>query len=856
MTAQEDEVSNHLQLYSQLVNMGFEEAISLQASQKCTDIYSALNWIDSLENDHDETQHNHSQNSSIDAGIRDEYKGCKIDECFAIDRIISMLKFYHINHQNYNEILKYLQQYQQYLIEDYHHILDKHLNEDKISKLESNKQFEIIYKKITETNNLSCDIKNCKVYLRNNRQRETTNIKCKDKHLAMYIDIIDTIHCYFLHSVDIGYRLIHTLKQNEQDQKNDTNECDTEMKQLRSYLSSKSKTVAKIRGDRRFHNSKFMTHISNDQKHYIKINASQHVDEKAEAQHDEKKQNVTHDITKEGYLMKQSLHLKKFRKRFIILRENHLFCYDNHKKTKITEFIKLCLFKEVKASETEMSRFEMIPKNKKDKIRVFEAESMEECEDWINTINYSMNPMDENESKDMDGKSAIKKSENVFCFGEYTDYWSKTIGIFAQTGKYESIKEEVITNKIYSISIDQFEAACNKAKYLLEQSPNIRALRCDYFSASQFKMKEYQPPTMEHILGVILYTDYDSLSFRFSQTFRKISENESDKLTKKRGNEFWNWRKTLIETVNAFGTQLKDSNIPVFYHGVSMVYFNSFHTTFNSPISTTTQLQIAYQFATQQGIILEVAAPKDDKFCDVTYFNCTFISSFANEDERVFIQPRYSWYVLSIVSIRNMARDENYKQYIMSMKFLQRLFTGNVLRQYHSYKEVDFSKECGTKINDVVAILRGNEDITCPSYVKKLLQHWTQTIKTIRLEQHNLQRLTFDIDFYEPNNEQMVRIDVLNEMFKHIDYMSFKVDYWSSELGMRLRHKAFYDGLHSYWKNFAEMLGRINQMSWSKLNTISFWGINRKEFKNFQELKIMCERYKWTVSKDFSFSKR
>ena len=74
------------------------------------------------------------------------------------------------------------------------------------------------------------------------------------------------------------------------------------------------------------------------------------------------------DITNEGYLMKQSLHLKQFRKRFIILRENHLFCYTNHKKTKITELINLALFEKVQLSEKGIGQLELIPNRNRDLI--------------------------------------------------------------------------------------------------------------------------------------------------------------------------------------------------------------------------------------------------------------------------------------------------------------------------------------------------------------------------------------------------------------------------------------------------------------------------------------------------------
>ena len=143
---------------------------------------------------------------------------------------------------------------------------------------------------------------------------------------------------------------------------------------------------------------------------------------------DEKKQvddEVNNEIRKEGYLDKQSLYLKKFRKRFIILRENHLFCYDNHKKTKITEFIKLSSFERAELSEKELNRFELKPKNTKEAIQIFAAESLEEAADWIYHLNCSMNG--DNMTKSIDKKQSETDKEQGIMYKFTQSYLSYTL---------------------------------------------------------------------------------------------------------------------------------------------------------------------------------------------------------------------------------------------------------------------------------------------------------------------------------------------------------------------------------------------------------------------------------------------
>ena len=123
-------------------------------------------------------------------------------------------------------------------------------------------------------------------------------------------------------------------------------------------------------------------------------------------------------IRMEGYLKKQSLHLKKFRDRFIVLRENHLFCYEDHKKTKTTEIIELSLYDNVQLSQNKLNQYVLIPKNEEGKIRVFATESLEKATHWINAINSSINQHDKTKVQSATNES---KTEENGAFISYTN---------------------------------------------------------------------------------------------------------------------------------------------------------------------------------------------------------------------------------------------------------------------------------------------------------------------------------------------------------------------------------------------------------------------------------------------------
>ncbi len=178
-------------------------------------------------------------------------------ECLSIKGIINILKTYklfNISGKNvFYKLIPYLKNYK-YLLSDYHHILGHHCN---------NNDFEIIYKIFMNKNNqLKCNIKKCPMYNKFIRQRDkdllNINKHCNDPMILLAVDILDSIHCYFIHSIDIGFR----IKQNYiiiMNQK--LNRCfwiDFDMIGMKHYLTQKNKAIYK------FKTNKFITNILKD----------------------------------------------------------------------------------------------------------------------------------------------------------------------------------------------------------------------------------------------------------------------------------------------------------------------------------------------------------------------------------------------------------------------------------------------------------------------------------------------------------------------------------------------------------------------------------------------------------------
>ena len=120
-----------------------------------------------------------------------------VKHCSAINRMMKALKEYESMSNNIDSKQTYLVKYCKEIYEgnflnDYNHIIIDHDDDD-----------EEIYNYIS--NVLPCNIMECAMYKRWNRDHEKqTN---DDAIFELYRDLLDQIHCYILHSFEIGTRV-------------------------------------------------------------------------------------------------------------------------------------------------------------------------------------------------------------------------------------------------------------------------------------------------------------------------------------------------------------------------------------------------------------------------------------------------------------------------------------------------------------------------------------------------------------------------------------------------------------------------------------------------------------------------
>eukprot|EP01083_Nonionella_stella_P029924 82209_1 len=290
----------------------------------------------------------------------------------------------------------------------------------------------------------------------------------------------------------------------------------------------------------------------------------------------------------------------------------------------------------------------------------------------------------------------------------FEHYWDKW-----KNPKYETLKDELMDNTVFSIDLDAFNQIYKKSNYLLKNSEPIKRVKSS--KQSKYAMDAGLALNISNILSVSLYTDYDDLSHHFCTTFY-CNSNLND--------EYFNWSKLLCETVNGYGITMDQAKVTRLFHYCKSIYLTDFATlSLNAPTSTLplmlhTQLQndaILNNDHDGMTLMLELKTErKTSKY--LRHLNCTLFSSFPSEHERLFMNPpaTHSNHLLELISIRNLSTNEDYQPFICALNIFNKL----VDKEHVPH----ISSPCAAIINNLMA----NNGIY-PQYILDCFQKWAET---------------------------------------------------------------------------------------------------------------------------------
>ena len=218
-------------------------------------------------------------------------------------------------------------------------------------------------------------------------------------------------------------------------------------------------------------------------------------------------------------------------------------------------------------------------------------------------------------------------------------YSEKELSVY---NKYPSYKEEILSH----VDIETYDAVMIKANNY-SNTEKLRAMKINVMGFNVFKygISKADAVKLEHIISLILYTDYSAYCTEFSSTFRKIYSAESFESVKHRNARFWWQSKLFREMVECYGIIADDWGMKdgrkgetgPFYSGLGAVLaVPEFAIRLCSPTSTSKQVAVSLSFATRAGMILQLNNDTKDASRGVPFFNVSWISRFPDEDERVF----------------------------------------------------------------------------------------------------------------------------------------------------------------------------------------------------------------------------
>eukprot|EP01084_Bolivina_argentea_P271770 462515_1 len=562
----------------------------------------------------------------------DSKRGNLIDNCFKLKRILSVLNYYSsldMTNTNQQEIFSnVITETYSDLLNDYIHLINEHNND--LHEI----QLELISKK----QYVECDITNCNLTTRHNCRRysqkiyEIKNANILDRSFNFYVETMDGLHFYIFHLFDCGLRILHDeYATNEEinDQYLDASFC--QMNKIISQKKSITKSFDRFETDK----NKFTIAVENSNQPKIGDDTTFL---------DEIYNSLLNDNVDDDHVNKLRALISAEQYDSDTINEDiehigNISNYINHKQCidSIKHFIQTT---KIRSSSFSIG------------LRFYYWNFYETIQD-------------------------VPEKEIANNVNDHNGYNISQLFI---KQKYSSFKEEISNYKY--ISMQQYEDNVVLKARNYKDTEIVKSMYAvvNRWSGSNlhYDINHESKLFFHHLLAVILYTDFSDLSTDFSSTFRKIAPFESLSSIKLRNGEYYWLSKILRETVELYGRcgYEEDKNGGLsgpFYCGMTCVmHMPGFNIRLCSPTSTSMQIEVAIKFSGDDGMILQfnnVCSPADL----LRGFNCSWISRYKEEDERLFFGGQW---MIKIESIRIRRTAQNFKKFMHSLYYFDNMITG------------------------------------------------------------------------------------------------------------------------------------------------------------------------------------
>eukprot|EP01084_Bolivina_argentea_P085803 155086_1 len=272
--------------------------------------------------------------------------------------------------------------------------------------------------------------------------------------------------------------------------------------------------------------------------------------------------------------------------------------------------------------------------------------------------------------------------------------------------KHKDIKTELLCNDICCIGRKQWENVVHKASIFYETEKAKCTFCSRQKSAVWYEMKFGDFMSVNHLIAMLMYCNYDLLSRKYSETYRRCDENEiAQDVVERHRNYYWLGR-YLRECVECFGMTTNSNtylhSITV-YHGVNDKFtFSSMHAYIKVPFSVTTSYPVAVNFCNNTGMILELSMNVTtwsqhlkegiESLFRMDCCDMSWISDYTQENEifcigglhpfrfEAIIEPTGINYVTYMTALKQITYDMHLEANMMygAMKFLDPLLQSDI----------------------------------------------------------------------------------------------------------------------------------------------------------------------------------
>ena len=117
-----------------------------------------------------------------------------------------------------------------------------------------------------------------------------------------------------------------------------------------------------------------------------------------------------------------------------------------------------------------------------------------------------------------------------------------------------------------------------------------------------------------------------------------------------------------------------DWEVGPFFCGINrLVVIPEFNIRLNSPTSTTKQIEVANRFGGDEGVVIQLNNNGYQQSHGLRSFNCSWLSDYSGEDERIWIGGEYP---IKIETIRTLSNSANYIDYFRPFFYFDCMING------------------------------------------------------------------------------------------------------------------------------------------------------------------------------------